>query len=61
MDAVALWTMGLFQEIEFTNNTSQWRVLRVPGGWIMRECRNDISANDVFVPLDNEFLKKDPS
>ena len=55
MTARELWDMGLFDEVTFTNNTREWLVLRVPGGWVMREAHVPSPAY-VFVPLNNEFL-----
>jgi len=50
----ALWNMKLFEE-RTVHNGDRWIVVRVPGGWIMREGNSPVPSY-VFVPLNNEFV-----
>jgi hypothetical protein len=50
-----MFGMKLFDHKEVRASSGVvWNVLRVPGGWIMREA-NVPSPAYAFVPLDNEF------
>lgn len=51
-----MWNMALFEQrtVEASSGV-EWRVLRVPGGWVMREM-NIPNAAHVFIPLNNEFV-----
>ncbi len=55
MTGKQLWDMKLFQQENVHMHAgNSWTVLRVPGGWIMRETFAPTSAY-CFVPLNNEF------
>jgi hypothetical protein len=56
MTANEMWNMRLFEEENIkTSHGGDWIVIRVPGGWIMRETHIPSPAY-VFIPLNNEFI-----
>lgn len=56
MDGKKMWNMALMEQTTW----GEWLILRVPGGWIMREAHAPNAAY-VFVPLDNEFVASEPT
>lgn len=57
MTGKEMWDMKLFEEKTIKSSSdNEWLVLRVPGGWVLRE-RNVPSPAYVFVSLNNEFLE----
>jgi len=54
-----LYEMKLHDEVELKVGPSEYRILRVPGGWIYYNPRLDQrQMNSTFVPFDNEFQKE---
>jgi len=58
MAELNIYELGLHEEAIVLAGPSEYRVLRVAGGWIYYNPRLDSSQmNSTFVPFDNEYLK----
>jgi len=55
-----IYEIKLHEETVITIGPAEYRVLRVPGGWIYYNPRLDNDQmNSTFVPFDNEFQKQE--
>jgi len=54
-----IYALGLHEEFVFPAGPSEYRVLRVPGGWIYYNPRlENGQMNSTFVPYDNDLAPK---
>ena len=59
MSDKSIYEMKLHEEVVVVAGPSEYRVLRVAGGWIYYNPRLDSNQmNSTFVPFDNEYLKR---
>ena len=56
IDKIKFYEMGFLEEIHCDN----FKVIRVPGGWIFTGRTQSNVISSVFVPYDNEFDNREP-